>query len=164
MKNFKKMIRTLKNTRGFTMMEFVVTISIMGILLSVAIPSYSNVRLEIQERQTITNMNIIREAFFQYFYRMHMKGDPHFPVAPKNSSSLMDSEWVSMPMDSSMSPTTPKELFSNGRVPTNLNSFPFMYEAWNDTIPSTGEIVYYMKISDVDEDSPAYEKSFTHAI
>ena len=63
-----------------------------------------------------------------------------------------------------MSPTTPKELFSNGQVPTNLNSFPFMYEAWNDTIPTTGEIVYYMKISDVDEDSPAYEKSFTHAI
>jgi len=146
------------------MMELVVTLAIVGILMSVSVPSYYNIRIKIQERQAVTNMNIIRETFFQYFYRAHMAGNPHFPSTPDNEEKLMDSDWISTAIDSANSPVTPKHLFSDGKVPTNLNRNPFAYESWADTLSATGEIIYYIKISDVDEDSPAFGKSFTHAI
>ena len=76
----------------------------------------------------------------------------------------MDSDWISTAIDSTNSPVTPKHLFSDGKVPTNLNRNPFAYESWTDTLSTTGEILYYIKISDVDEDSPAFGSSFTHAI
>ena len=63
------MKKFIKTTEGFTMMEFVVTLAIMGILMSVAVPSIYNVRIQLQERQGVTNMNIIRETFFHYFYQ-----------------------------------------------------------------------------------------------
>ena len=61
-------------------------------------------------------------------------------------------------------PLAPKHLFSDGRGPLNSNHKPFAYETWQDTLPVTGGIGYYIKISDIDEDSPSYEKSFTHSI
>ncbi|MBL51053.1 MAG: hypothetical protein CMG57_03755 [Candidatus Marinimicrobia bacterium] len=158
------MKKFVKSTKGFTMMEFVVTLAIMGILMSVAVPSFYNVRIQLQERQGVTNMNIIRETFFHYFYQTHMAGNPHFPPTPNNEEKLMDSDWASTPIDSINSPVSPRQLFSNGEMPRNLNRHPFAYETWNDTVRATGEIIYYIKISDVDEDSPSFEKSFTHAI
>ena len=37
------MSKILKDNDGFTMMEFVVALAIMGVLMSIAIPSYNNV-------------------------------------------------------------------------------------------------------------------------
>lgn len=147
------------------MMEFVVTLAIMGIIMSVTVPSFHRVRLELQERQCVTNMNIISETFFQYFYQSHMNGNPHFPKTPNNENHLMDNEWTNSPIDSLYNSfTTPKSLFSNGTVPKNMNQNPFAYETWKDTVQSTGEILYFIKIKDVDEDSPAFGKSLTHSI
>jgi len=57
-----------------------------------------------------------------------------------------------------------KNLFSKGEVPKNSNKYPFKYETWQDTVAATGEIRYYIKIEDIDQDSPSYEKSFTYSI
>jgi len=146
------------------MMELVVTLAIVGILMSVSVPSYYNLRINIQERQAVTNMNIIRETFFQYFYRAHMAGNPHFPSTPDNEEKLMDSDWISTAIDSTNSPVTPKHLFSDGKVPTNLNRNPFAYESWADTLSATGEIRHYIKLEDIDEDSPSFAKTFTYSI
>ena len=67
-------------------------------------------------------------------------------------------------MDSTRSPQAPKDLFSRVEVPKNANNNPFRYETWQDTVATTGEIWYYIKIEDIDEDSPSYEKSFTYSI
>jgi hypothetical protein len=76
----------------------------------------------------------------------------------------MDDEWASTPMDSTLSPQAPKHLFSQDEVPKNANNNPFRYETWLDTVAATGEVRYYIKIEDIDQDSPSYEKSFTHSI
>jgi len=76
----------------------------------------------------------------------------------------MDDEWASTPMDSTLSPQAPKHLFSRNKVPKNANNKPFKYETWLDTVTATGEVRYYIKIEDIDQDSPSYQKSFTHAI
>ena len=88
----------------------------------------------------------------------------HFPPAPTNETRVMDDEWTSTPMDSTRSPQAPKHLFSRSEVPKNANSNPFKYETWQDTVAATGEIRYYIKIEDIDQDSPSYEKSFTYSI
>jgi Tfp pilus assembly protein PilE len=148
------------------MMELVVTLAILGILVSVSIPAYNGVAEETQGKRNEANMHTIREAFFHYFYRMHQQSgrSAHFPPPPTNQTHVMDDEWASTPMDSTLSPQAPKHLFSRSEVPKNANSNPFKYETWQDTVAATGEIRYYIKIEDIDQDSPSYEKSFTHSI
>ena len=52
------------------MMEFVVALAIMGVLMSIAIPSYNNVAEKTQAARNLANMEVIREVFFQYYYRL----------------------------------------------------------------------------------------------
>ena len=77
----------------------------------------------------------------------------------------MDDLWSSQLMDTtSLYSLTPNQLFSRGVVPKNSNNNPFKYTTWKDTIPTTGLIEYYIKIEDIDIDSPTYGKSFTYSI
>ena len=77
---------------------------------------------------------------------------------------IMDDDWASTPMDSLLSPMAPKDLFATGELPKNANNNAFLYETCNDTIEMTGEVMYYIKIEDIDEDSPSFGKSFTYSI
>ena len=155
-----------KTNSGFTMMELVVTLALMGVLISFAIPAYNGVSEEMQGKRNVANMQTIREAFFHYFYRMHQqKGRiAHFPPPPENEMKIMDDDWANTPMDSLLSPMAPKDLFATGELPKNANNNAFLYETWNDTIEMTGEVMYYIKIEDIDEDSPSFGKSFTYSI
>ena len=148
------------------MMELVVTLAILGILMSASIPAYNGVTERTQGKRNEVNMQTIREVFFHYFYRMHQEKSrsAHFPPTPANETRVMDDEWTSTPMDSTRSPQAPKHLFTRSEVPKNANSNPFKYETWQDTVAATGEVWYYIKIEDIDQDSPSYEKSFTYSI
>ena len=114
---------------GFTMMELVVTIALMGILMSFAVPAYNGVGERMQGERNIANMQTIREQFFHYFYEMHQTRGrvAHFPPAPTNENGVMDEEWSRTPMDSTLSPRAPKDLFSTFKVPRNSNNKPFKY-------------------------------------
>ena len=160
------MNKKIKINSGFTMMELVVTLALMGVLISFAIPAYNGVSEEMQGKRNVANMQTIREAFFHYFYRMHQqKGRiAHFPPPPENEMKIMDDNWANTPMDSLLSPMAPKDLFATGELPKNANNNAFLYETWNDTIEMTGEVMYYIKIEDIDEDSPSFGKSFTYSI
>ena len=162
----KKLIQKMAGRDGFTLMELVVTVVLLGILVSVSIPAYNGVAEKTQGKRNEANMQTIREAFFHYYYRMHQTSgrSAHFPPAPTNQTHVMDDEWASTPMDSTLSPQAPKHLFSQDEVPQNANNKSFKYETWLDTVAATGEVRYYIKIEDIDQDSPSYEKSFTHAI
>ena len=151
---------------GFTLMELVVTVVLLGILVSVSIPAYNGVAEKTQGKRNEANMQTIREVFFHYFYRMHQESGrtAHFPPAPADETRVMDDEWTSTPMDSTRSPQAPKDLFSRGELPKNANNNPFKYETWQDTVAATGEVRHWIKIEDIDQDSPSYEKSFTYSI
>ena len=159
-------MRRKLNINGFTMTELVVTVALMGTLLSLAAPRFINVSEETQGERNIANMNTIREVFFHYFYRsMQREGYvAHFPPEPSNQNKLMDDSWSNTAIDSTISLTSPNNLFSRGAVPKNSNNNPFKYTTWKDTVQFTGEIRYFMRIEDVDLDSPSYGKSFTYNI
>ena len=183
------------NKNGFTMTELVVTVAMMGTLLSIVAPRFTNVSEETQGERNIANMHTIREVFFHYFYRMHQqKGRvAHFPPQPTNETKVMDDTWADTPIDALLSPDKPKDLFSTKELPKNANNNPFKYTTWEETPTLTtdvpidldgdgnqdvdengnpifesvtviGEKEYYIKIEDIDPDSPSYGKSFTYSL
>ena len=153
-----------KKNYGFTLLELVVAISILGIMIGGSIVRYSKVTRTAQREQNRANIVIIREAFFQYFYRNHMDGNPHFPPAPQNENNLMDENWASSAIDSTISGLRPKDPFVTREVPTNNLKNPFSYT--NHTVYDSlaNELRYYIVIKDLDYDSPTYQESYEYSI
>ena len=63
------MLSRLRKTgsSGFTLAEFVVTIAIMGTVMTFVLPSYSDITLETQRTINKSNMDQIKDIFFNIF-------------------------------------------------------------------------------------------------
>ena len=140
----------MNNSNGFTLIELVVTIALVGILLGSAIPTFHRAVAETQSSVNISNMTIIKQSFMQYYYDNHMIGDPHFPQLPQDS--LMDNTYRQTILGDGR---TPDMLFS-GNLPYNTNQKPYIYYWENDTL--NGHITNRIVIQDIDPDSPSYDK------
>ena len=155
-------------SKGFTLAEFVVTIAIMGTLLGVALPSYSNITFNAQDAINIANMERIKNTFSQYMFDAHIQGHPHLPSVPNNDDNLMDDDWENTIISNQVVPgRTPSDLFGGGHVPRNTNGNPFSYEMWIDTVHADNYSIsldYYIRLTDVDEDSPSFETSVIYNI
>ena len=138
----------MKNSAGFTLVELVVTIVLVGILLGTAIPTFHRVVAETQSQVNISNMEIIKDTFLQYYYDNHMSGNPHFPQIP--SDSLMNDTYRQTTLSDGR---TPDMLFS-GKLPYNQNENPYNYY-WDDDTSEYGYITKRIVIKDTDPDSPS---------
>jgi prepilin-type N-terminal cleavage/methylation domain-containing protein len=136
----------MRNSAGFTLVELVVTIVLVGILLGTAIPTFYRTINETQSQVNISNMGIIKDTFMQYYYDNHMSGNPHFPQVP--TDSLLNDSYRQITLEDGR---TPDMLFS-GDLPYNTNNKPYIYYWDNDS--TTKKII----IKDNDSDSPSYEK------
>ena len=136
---------------GFTLAELVVSIAVVGIVMSVAIPTYSNLTNQAQREINLANMSIIKDTFLRYYQETHIKGNPQLPTEPENN--LLDEEYRQIVLSDGR---TPNYLFS-GDLPLNTNNNAFHYEILSDT-SEEGYITKLFIISDVDEDSPSYEE------
>ena len=136
---------------GFTLAELVVSIVLVGIVMSVAIPTYSNLTNQAQREINLANMSIIKDTFLRYYQEMHMSGNPHLPTEPENN--LLDDEYRQLVLTDGRNVN---HLFS-GDLPKNTNNNAFHYEIVSDT-SEQGYITKLFIISDVDEDSPSYEE------
>ena len=148
------MLIKLKSNSGVTMIELVIVLAIMAILAVTVIPMYSKLQAKTQFTRNMSNMQIIQEAFVNYYYYTYSIGSPHYPPSP---DSLMTDEWCDTPMDSTINLQTPNELFGTGSVPKNSNFIPFMYQSWIDT-ESDGRQKRKILIKDTDPDSPSHEE------
>ena len=136
------------------MIELVIVLAIMSILAVTVIPMYSKLQAKSQRNRNNTNMQIIQEAFVNYYYYTYAIGSPHYPPSP---DSLMTDEWTNTPMDSTINLQTPNELFGTGSVPKNSNHIPFMYKSWIETVID-GRQKRNILIKDTDPDSPSYQE------
>ena len=157
-----------RTSKGFTLAEFVVTIALMGTLLGVALPSYSDITNNTQAAINLANMERIKNTFSQYMFDTHIQGHPHLPSVPDNADYLMDEDWENTVISNQIVPgRSPSDLFGGGHVPRNTNDNPFSYEMWIDTVHADAysiELDYYIRLTDVDEDSPSFETSITYNI
>ena len=136
----------MKNSAGFTLVELIVTIVLVGILVGTAVPTFNRMVNETQSQTNISNMVIIKNVFMQYYYDNHMSGYPHFPQTP--AYSLMNGVYRQTILEDGR---TPDMLFS-GDLPYNTNNKPYTYYWDNDS--TTKRII----IKDNDLDSPSYEE------
>jgi len=56
----------LKNTRGFTLVELMVVVVILGVLTSIAIPVYNNTQENAKEKACWANQRMMEGAYQQY--------------------------------------------------------------------------------------------------
>jgi len=140
----------MKNSKGFTLIELVVTIALVGILLGSAIPTFHRAVSETQISVNVSNMTVIKQSFMQYYYDNHMSGNPHFPQLPQDS--LMNETYRGIILGDGR---TPDMLFS-GDLPYNTNNKPYTYYWESDTL--NGNITKRIVIKDTDPDSPSYNE------
>tara|TARA_A100001388_G_C28649378_1_gene441169 strand:- start:56 stop:496 length:441 start_codon:yes stop_codon:yes gene_type:complete len=140
----------MKDSKGFTLIELVVTIALVGILVGSVIPTFHRAVNETQISVNVSNMTIIKQSFMQYYYDNHMSGNPHFPQLPQDS--LMDATYRQTILGDGR---TPDMLFS-GDLPYNTNQKPYIYYWESDTL--NGHITNRIVIKDTDPDSPSYNE------
>jgi len=140
----------MKNSSGFTLIELVVTIALVGILVGSVIPTFFSTVNQTQLSVNVSNMVIIKQSFMQYYYDNHMGGNPHFPQLPQDS--LMDNTYRQTTLEDGR---TPDMLFS-GDLPYNTNQKPYIYYWESDTL--NGHITNRIVIQDTDPDSPSYNE------
>lgn len=85
----------MKCKRGFTLVELVLTVTIIGILFAILIPEYSKVIARARDAQTIGDLAILRMTLGMY-YSDHLTY-PSFPPPwnqPAGYSSLLENALV----------------------------------------------------------------------
>ena len=60
-------MRRTKNQKGYTIMELMIVIVIIGILIAIAVPAYNSFRARAQERACQSNMRVLKAAAVMYF-------------------------------------------------------------------------------------------------
>ena len=138
----------MKSSAGFTLVELIVTITLVGILVGSLIPTFNSLTNRTQRQVNISNMEIVKNTFMQYFYETHMTGNPHFPPEPTNG--LMDSTYRETVLYDCRKLN---QLFS-GDLPYNQNKNPYNYY-WDNDTSEYGFVTKRIIIKDTDPDSPS---------
>ncbi len=74
-------MQALRNQRGFTLIELVIIIVILGILSVVAIPKYVDMQEEAREASIRGALGNMRSAISVQYARNALNGSPGFPSA-----------------------------------------------------------------------------------
>ena len=113
----------VKINDGFTFAEMIVTVAILGTLISIAVPKFTELTFESKIRKSESTLINIQQAFFTHYFNSTFIGKPEFPPSPQDS--LMTIEWSNLPL--LFNGTTAANLFINGKIPLNPNRKPYIY-------------------------------------
>ena len=116
-------INSVKNKDGFTFAEMIVTVAILGTIISIGVPKFTELIFESKIRKSETTIINIQQAFFTHYYNTTFIGRAEFPPSPQDS--LMTIEWSILPL--LFNGRSVANLFRNGKIPLNPNRKPYIY-------------------------------------
>jgi len=136
--NFQKL-----NSRGFTLLEMIITVSIMGILAAVVTPTYLETQSEAKLVMSMSNASQLKQGFVNLYLGAFMDGK--YDVWPEEPSDhKMTHQWAESTI--LFDGRTVAQLYSGSKMVYNPYEKPFLYYL----LPETEHEAAGLRIDDPD--------------
>ncbi len=129
-KLLKILSTTHRQRRGFTLLEMVITVSIIGILAALVAPTYLENQAQAKFVVSKSNLLTIKTAFSNYFFRSVFAGRGGEYV-PEPGDNNITTSWAAS--TTLYDGSTVQELFSGHEIIYNPNGNPYQYFILPDT-------------------------------
>jgi len=82
------MSQRIRNRKGFTLVELMIVVAIIGILAAIAIPNFLNFRLKAKTSEAKSNLGAIRTSEVAYFaeWNWYLGNQPPVPLADRTGN------------------------------------------------------------------------------
>ncbi|HEY5999496.1 MAG TPA: prepilin-type N-terminal cleavage/methylation domain-containing protein [bacterium] len=82
------MLQRIRNRKGFTLVELMIVVAIIGILAAIAIPNFLQFRLKAKTSEAKSNLGAIRSTEVAYFaeWNVYVGNQAPVPVADRTSN------------------------------------------------------------------------------
>ncbi|NQV14454.1 type II secretion system protein [bacterium] len=139
----KQKIKKCKLQAGFTLLEAVITVSIMGILAAVVTPTYLKTQTEAKVVMSQTNIYQLKQGFINLYLEAFVKGQSDvWPDEPADNQ--MTYSWADA--TTLYDNRTVSQLFSGSKIVMNPYDNPFLYYL----LPATEAELAGFRIDDPD--------------
>jgi len=133
------MLQKIRNRKGFTLVELMIVVAIIGILAAIAIPNFLQFRLKAKTSEAKSNLGAIRSTEVAYFaeWDFYVGNQPVTPIARANQPNK--AAWVISTRFSIL-----------GFAPEGSVFYSYALNGTDFTVSGTGVSMY--AVGDLDDD------------
>jgi len=122
------MYKRLISSKGFTLIELVIVIIVLGILAAVAIPKFVDIQKKANESQTRANLAALRSAIVTFYTKNALLGTPKYPYGTSDIQSCIQGGKIPRNWCCTTGYNAPYEVyFFNGELPAPPLKFGWYY-------------------------------------
>ena len=120
----KQQRNSMRRQKGFTLLEAIITVSVMGILAAVMTPTYLDTQTEAKVVMSQTNISQIKQGFINLYLNALFESELNvWPTEPPDHKMTLD--WAAS--TTLYDGRTVNQLFSNSTIIYNPYGKPYLY-------------------------------------